>query len=613
MRLLPANPKIVPYGRKVTVADITHPYYDEKFRDWQKWRYTYEGGQRFIDNYLKRFSSREDAGSFANRRQISYNPAFAKAAIQEINNAIFQRLVDVVREGGSETYSDCVKGLNGGVDDVGSSMMAFLGRKILPELLTMGRVGVYTDMPKISGLSLVDSQGKHPYVYIYRAEDVRSWTLDETNNENEFTNILLRDYVYTFDDTNGLPTGLVSRFRRLWLEDGHVNLQFFNMTGMETDIMGNLGPDTQIRLDIPRIPFQLVHLTDSLLADVANYQIALLNLASSDLAYTLYSNFPFYTEQFEPRSESVHIRRAGQAAGGEAADAASGKSEEIRVGTSVGRRYAKGLDRPEFIAPPSEPLTASMAKQEQIKDEIRQLVQLAVQNLGSAASTQREGQQDSQGLEAGLSYIGLELENMERRIAEYWAMYEGSRANAATVNYPETWEIRSDSQRQAEATALAGLLPIIPSVTYQKSVAAQIAKILIGRKVSAVDFKKILTEIKAAPGAYSDPATVVQDVINGICSSETAAKLRCYPDDESKKAAQEHADRLARIQTAQSPAVGTNGDTGSGNNEDDPPNPASRGNPDADPDPASATKEKQAAKDTTQSGLKDPVRGKAKK
>ena len=31
---------------------------------------------------------------------------------------------------------------------------------------------------------------------------------------------------------------------------------------------------------------------------------------------------------------------------------------------------------------------------------------------------------DNQGLEAGLSYIGLVLEAAERQIAEFWAAYE---------------------------------------------------------------------------------------------------------------------------------------------------------------------------------------------
>lgn len=602
MRFLFANPTTNCYGRKVTVADITHPYYDEKFRDWQKWRYTYEGGQRFIDNYLRKFSSREDIGSFSNRRQITYNPAFAKAAIEEVKNAIFQRLPDVRREGGSNQYADAINGINGGVDMVGSSMASFLGRKVLPELLTMGRVGIYTDMPQISGLSIADVSGKRPYIYIYRAEDIRSWTLDETNNENEFTNVLLRDYVYTYDDTTGLSTGLVSRFRRIWLEDGAVWMQFYNQTGIETDIMGDLGPDTKVRLAIDRIPFQLVHLSDSLLADVANYQVALLNLASSDLAYTLYSNFPFYTEQFDPRSESIYTRKPGQVAGGEASDAATGKTEEIRVGTSIGRKYPKGLERPGFIAPPAEPLSASMLKQEQIKSEIRQLVHLAVESL---SNTDKKGPQltDTDPLEAGLSYIGLELENMERRFSEYWSMY--MKGKPATINYPQTWEIKSDSQRREEAESMAKLLPIIPSKTYQTTIAKEIARTLVGRKISVEDLRKIYTEIEKSPGIYSDPATVIQDVINGVCSTETAAKLRCYPDNESNKAAQEHADRLARIAKSQSPDIGTNGG--------DPKNPASRGVVDADPDPASPPKEKQASKDqTNKTTPTNPVRGKGK-
>jgi hypothetical protein len=37
--------------------------------------------------------------------------------------------------------------------------------------------------------------------------------------------------------------------------------------------------------------------------DIADYQIALMNLESSDINYMLKSNFPFYVEQYDPRAE----------------------------------------------------------------------------------------------------------------------------------------------------------------------------------------------------------------------------------------------------------------------------------------------------------------------
>jgi hypothetical protein len=587
-------------AKRVTVADITHPYYDEKFRDWQKWRYTYEGGQRFIDQFLERFSVRESIDAFRRRKKLTYNPAFAKEAITEVKNAIFQRLVDVVRENGSKTYMSSMKGEAGGIDLVGSSMSSFIGRKILPELLVMSRVGVYVDMPVISGLSLIDSLGKRPYVYIYRAEDIRSWTLDRTNNENEFTNILLRDYVYTYDNETGLPTGLVSRFRRMWLEDGAVQVKFFNEVGTEVDQEGIETTDYQQTLDIPRIPFVIVQLSDSLLADVANYQIALLNIASSDVAYTLQSNFPFYVEQYNPRADSPHLKTAGQAQGGQATDGESSKTEEIRVGTGTGRRYPQGLDQPAFIHPSPEPLQASMQKQEQLKMEIRQLVNLSVASLQPAKLASAESKQaDSQGLEDGLSYIGLELENMERKIAQYWAMYEKS--TEATVFYPEDYSLKSDADRRADAESLQKIATAIPSTAGKKEVAKRVTKLVLGRHVSTEELDKILTEIDNAPGTNSDPNAIVQDVEIGMLDLKNAALLRGYPADAPEKAAKDHADRLARIAETQSSNVLPNGGS-------------ARGVSDGDPEStASGSKEKKASLDTTTDpNVKDKQRGEGK-
>lgn len=586
--------------KKYTVADITHPYYDEKFRDWLKWRYTYEGGQRFIDQYLKPFTTRESAEMFQKRKVLSYNPAFAKQSIDEVKNAIFQRIVDVTRYGGSDTYNEAIAGTTGGVDMVGSSMASFIGTKILPELLTMSRVGVFVDMPQISGLSIIDTNGKRPYVYVYRAEDIRSWTLDETNNENEFTNILLRDYVYSYNDKTGLPTGLISRFRRLWIEDGLVHVQFYNEIGTETDSTGIETTNSIITLKISRIPFIIVKLSDSLLADVANYQIALLNLASSDLAYALQANFPFYTEQFDARMDtSSYIRRAGKDQGGESNDGPVGKVEEVKVGIVTGRKYPKGLDRPGFIHPSAEPLTASMAKQEQLKTEIRQLINLSLSQLQPQKQASADTKKmDNAGLESGLSYIGLELENMERKIASYWAMYEGGAS--ASVFYPETYSLKTETERREEADAYAKLLPTVTSVSGQKAIIKHIASLLLARKIKPEELALVLKEIDKANGTTSDSLTINADVLGGFLDLATAASLRGYPDGTADKAAKDHTDRLKRIADTQTP-------------KNDMVNGAARGNPDQGTDPQGAKKEKQTASDpTTKPQAGDQTRGAGK-
>src|SRR5262245_29423714 len=109
---------------KVLVANIRHPAYQDRSREWAKYRLVAEGGQRCINTYLQRFGRRESAARFNERKLISFNPAFAMQAVEEVRNSLFARLEDVCREGGSVSYQAAVRGEDGGVDLQGSSMNA---------------------------------------------------------------------------------------------------------------------------------------------------------------------------------------------------------------------------------------------------------------------------------------------------------------------------------------------------------------------------------------------------------------------------------------------------------------------------------------------------------
>ena len=82
--------------------------------------------------------------------------------------------------------------------------------------------------------------------------------------------------------------------------------------------------------------------------------------------------------------------------------------------------------------------------------EIRQLINLADTKIDPTRASAESKKMDMGGLEAGLSYIGLELEYGERQIQEIWSMYENSK-NIATINYPERYDLRSDADRREEA------------------------------------------------------------------------------------------------------------------------------------------------------------------
>ena len=534
----------------MNISDMTHPDYDANVELWKKWRLVYKGGKDFIDTYLKKFSNREDATDFSTRKEITYCPAHAKSTVNEVKNSIFQRMVDVSRVGGPKSYQNKIQGLNGGVDQESKNMNTFIGTDVLPDLLSIGKVGVYVDMPNNVGLTLKDSKGKEPYLYKYKAEDILSWTYESRNNVKVLTTLLLRDTVDVIDESTGLTTGTEYNYRLYRLMDNYVTVQFYND---DEDEDGEL-----LTLDIPAIPFVIFSLTQSLLVDVDNYQVALLNMESSDVNYSLKSNFPFYTEQYDNRATSIHLKPtfSKNTDTGENTTLGASKSNEVQVGESKGRRYPKDTERPGFIHPSSEPLKASMDKEEKIKLDIRTLINLNISNLTNSRASADSKEIDEHSLEAGLSYIGLELEQGERLIAQYWAAY--TKEEAAVVSYPNNYSLRSDEERIEEGKRLAELIKTVPSLTFKKEILKQIVYVVIGTKISYEKLQEIFDQIDAAKVVIQDPETIKEHIELCLISAETVSQALGYESGETEKAKEEHAERAARIVTAQQAATYNN-------------------------------------------------------
>jgi hypothetical protein len=537
---------------KKHVPEMRHPEYLVRVKDWTKWRCVYEGGDDFVNLYLKKFSNRERASDFRDRKAITPIPSFAKAAVNDVKNSIFQRMTDITRQGGSDSYQAAVKGLNNGVDLRGSTMNAFIGQEILPELLVMGRVGVYVDMPELPpNASLLEVAQLHPYLYLYRVEDILSWTCSSIHDPDHYRSLLLRDRHVEYDPESQLAYGEVERYRHLYInpETGKVNVQFYDSDYTPIDKYGN--PSGPVELELTTIPFVLFDIKQSLIEDVANHQIALLNLGSSDVAYALKANFPFYVEQHDLRAGSSHLLENNNPDAAAVAGGQQGRNEEIIVGPVQGRKYDINTERPSFIHPSSEPLEASMKLQEKLKEDIRLLVNLAVTNINPKMASAESKQLDQAGLESGLSYIGLVLENGERRIARFWAMYENS--EVATVKYPEKYSLKSDAERRAEAKDHNALKFAVPSITFQKQINKDIIGILLGGKISVEERERMEREVEAAAYQTSDPDIIEKDFKNGLVSTVTAAAARGYPAEEVEQARKDHALRLALIQAAQTP------------------------------------------------------------
>ncbi len=563
------------------IADMVHPEYLLSVEDWEQWRLCYEGGTPFLNEYLMKFSVREDNTDYLNRKAITPIAHFAAAGIDDIKNAIFQRLPEVKRLEGSNTYQAAIAGRMGGLTQNNRSMANFIGEDILPELLPMGKVGIYVDMPKKEALSTsrLDADKQHPYLYAYKTEDIRSWVYSTIDEQPIFTKLLLRDYKYTLNVETGLPEETEAWFRFYKLEDGVVKVQYYDSN--------SIAINDEIILDLNRIPFIILELNHGLMKNIAVHQIAALNLGSSDINYAFKSNFPFYTEQYDLISEMSHLRPGGREEGDDTTDEVSNeqvgdiaKKLNTKTGVTQGRRYPLGADRPGFIAPPTDPLMASMQKQEQLKDDIRRLLALALSNMQPKLTSSDAKNTDERGLESGLSYIGLELQRGEQQIAEIWTLYE-RQGEPATISYPSSYSLKTDQDRRKEAKEMSEMIPKLPSQTYKKATAKDIAAILLKTKVTDEELDQIYSEIDNAPIIETDPNILKSDLEAGFVSAETGSLARGYPKGEAAKAEDDHAKRAARIIDAQRGA-------------------GARGGDDMDADPiVSARAEKQVSQDPT--------------
>lgn len=586
------------------IIDSRHPNFFAGVHEWEEFRLTYRGGEEFLLRYLEHFSARETSEDFQARRALTPIPGFAKTAINEIRNSIFQRMADVVRRDGSMAYQNAIAGLDGGVDRRGATMNSFIGKTVLEELLVMGRCGVFVDMPVVEGPTLADATGKRPYLYAYSIEDILSWSATKPENPNEFQSLLLRDSYISYDHRTMLPLNMSQRYRMLWIDQntGLVNLQFYDLKGDEVDRDGN--PGGPYELQLTRIPFVMVDIGDSLIKDVCRHQIALLNLGSSDVNYALKANFPFYTEQRDSRAVGHHLKHSANESGTATSGGQGAGDREMKVGVTQGRYYDMNAERPGFIHPSPEPLRASITLQEKLENDIRKLVMLAVVNLGTRTSAESK-QMDNQGLEAGLSFIGLVLEGAERRIADYWSAYEErveKRRNVATIKYPDRYSLKSDKDRIEEADELSDLIHSVPSRTAKKEIQKVVVTKLLSGHVKVDTLQKIYNEIDEAAFTTSDPDVIIRAKEAGLVGEKVSSLALGFPEGEHLVAREDHVARIKRIAETQAAANDDQGD------------PASRGVDDLSGDPASAGREEKAEsrntdlKDTT----KKPVRGKAK-
>lgn len=563
-----------------------HPSYNGA--ELERYRLTYERTDAFITKYLQKHYE-EDPAAWSDRQAITYNPSFAAEAVDEYVRALVQRSSDIHRVGGLLEYIKVCEGEQGGVDRQGSTMTAFMSKYVIPELLAMGRVGVYVDNDILQGKSLADVAGKHPYIYVYRAENILNWRFSPTN-PNEITAVLLRDFTEDLSGF-GLPWGYKTRYRIVSREKDRVVVRFYDEAGKQTAI-------TSQNTEFPFVMLQLAH---SLLKVTSRIQIALLNLCSSDMYNAWAGNFPLYTEQFdamgwdrlkETRTKTEDLQApspigplgSGVEFGELPPGPATEEANKIRLGVMHGRRYPMGAERPGFIHPSSEPLKVSMQKEQQLKMEIRQLTALAITQLEPSRQASAEAKAfDNLGLEAGMALIAQELELGENKISGIYHSYDRTKPKATRAKYPQKYNLKSDEDRREEAKQLKELHQSVPSRLFQDYISEQIASTLLRDAIPSEDLDKIYKQIKDSPVPTADPDILKQDHEAGLVGDKTASMGRGYGPTEYLAAQADHAKRTAVIAAAQASARPDSNDSG---------DPGSRGTKDMSNDPNAAVKEK---------------------
>ena len=463
--------------------------------DVRKWRLTLESGEDFLTEFLERYSDRETAAEFTARKKLSPVIPAAKNAMLEFRNGIYDRVQEVSRVKGSPTYTAQVAGLNGGVDGESSTMNFFMGLSVLTELLAMGKVGVLVS--RAGDLEIGDTP------------DVRTTLIKrESIIEDYSKDGVLQKVVYLRDEethTLELVNGLV---------DHTIKIEASGATEAS---------ETTERTDLEAVPFVIVEILDSLFKDSADMQIAITNMNSADVSFLYRTNFPVYTEQ---RSATPLIVPIGM---GEEVE-----PKKENIGALTGRSYSPGMERPGFIAPPTEPVDVSMKKQAEMELRIKDVMHLAM----NEESTD------------GISSICLVLEKAERQIAIVWAEYEGNET-PAEISYPETFTLKTEKDKREEATELRKIAAGSCSLLAQRELTKLQHTTLLKGKVSEEILEKIMKEIDSAVVVIADPDILREDVERGYLSGELAAKARKYPADDYQKAVDEVLVRINATAVAQ--------------------------------------------------------------
>lgn len=502
----------------------------------KRWRLIKNGGDDFVEEFLAR-REKEDPTSFSTRRGLTYDPATASSAIDDVINSLAARL-DVSRTGGSAEYQDIVAGNMGGVDKNGSSMNDFLIKETIPELCFMGKtcwlIQNFTDDSDLR---------KVPYIVQHTAEQMFNWAY----RDGQLTAFAVKFPAAKINPDTGFMDDEVDVIRAFKLTDSGVETWLQDESDVELDPITLEAGTSRTTLNLTKIPVVVFSLPVALLSKIDKMQIAMLNLESADIEWLRVANITLYIEQGNGFPNSSLIKSTD--------DTEEEDAFEVTLGSKNGRRYGLGMNPPAFISPPADPIRTSMEKQKQIETKTKEILKatMASMSLASAESIQLLGQ----GMESCLFIIGTVLKLGEDQFADTFHEYLNRADNDVTVSYPKKYELRTEAERHKKVREIKDLAKTVGSNTAKKYLEIDAVKTLLDGRVPYADMQTIEQEIRDSEFCIYDPETVTALVESGIISHQLASKSLGAPDTDYAAAEEEHIRRIVAVQVSQTSGTGS--------------------------------------------------------
>lgn len=510
---------------------LTADLYDQS--DWTEWRYCYDSGRIFRDRFLVKFDDREKQADFDRRSKLTPIPGYATKEINGVKNSLAIRFQDINRRDASPELEALLAGEGRGIDLRGSSMNAFLTKTILPDLLVMGKVGVFVLAPEVPGISKADvPEGFRPFLAPYAIEDFRAVPAP-LDSPSDWASVIVRDRKVTPDVYQGTQR-IVESYKYYWLDPqrgDRVSVQRIDAEGKES------GPP--IYTEMTAIPFVAFDILESLMRKVAAHQIALLNMISADSSYAVDSNFSFLVRQ----------------RGNNAPAYLEGGEDKAEVGVKKGLFYGKGLDPPAFISPPSGPLEWSLNLRRELKEEVKELVRGTLSNLGEDGS-----------LEAGLAFIGGCLEDAENRIWGHWTWFESRderKRKVPVIDYPDSWSLKTDEERLAEANSFLDLAERLSGTAGKKQAIKTAYARLWQGKVDSKTLEAFRQEVDDAPYTTSNPEIIKLAGELSLAGADTLSAALGFAEGEANKGRRDREERALAQANAQREVAAAGGSPGS--------------------------------------------------